>query len=1367
MNYPTLLSKLILTAALAALAVGAGADGKWRAAGTETLPARSALRAYGHVTATTTRYEADGKAPVSVTRFACQGREQAQTVVGKFLADLALSPEVKTVTLTIAGRRVPVTVTPAGAGFVGCVVGSEARVLSSGTAAALVAWGGSHRELLMGARRRAPYPAYLDRFDRYGWGCYGMGGFNDFHGWRSKSEANPTEDVDFMVEHGLRFEPWLDPANFDNSDGIIKNTESEWMFKRAAEGGLDVAFRLYGDAGGADWTQRRFPEYAEQPASFLMSGWHGPSEFWKAQPHLTWYDPDIQRYMAVKAQDMIKEYGDAPTAMGWMHPQGELAHDPWYDVHDDYSATAARSWREYLQQDGVSLAEARRMYKRAQPFANWSQVPIPEYATFAGLGGSFLDLGGQWHYRMENSSNQAPAATWYDLPEEQKYAGVAGQWWVGSLETDWQTLNMPGSDMIFKVFPATNLYASSWWRRELALTAAQAGQAKVYLYWFPISYRGIHTGERARYHGVWLNGEKVGEIGEWGALDVTGKLREGQNEIALHLLGSVWDGRVFLSTEAPAIYPYLGEDMNRLWVLWKGWHNDSKSAAWWDILDGMRQADPNRPIKFMAPIAMGADRWLKLATRWGGFGHFTGEGMWYFPWYKRYGWLYEVPGSSETAGPANSVADQFDSFRRTFLAGLNGHDPVFLAQTYTRNPDLRQWWLDHDPVLKRMGKADIYGPQVLIYRSTRQEGELSPQWQPYPELGLATREVQSPWNWDIGRGTLQTLGQSYLYLDDDGVTDGKMNGFPLIIDGGNEALPPAVGKALAAWVRAGGTYVTLPFTGRNTYESPDGWPVRALTGCEIGKLRKPGAGMVTIRANQTVFQALAGKTFPDAGRSVDFQGGNHDILGVELIPGADCEVLATFENGAPAMLKRQLGRGTVIALGTAFWRSSQDIMGIWWPQPIETDFIGALLNGVNFPKASCTTDDRLVWAQPYRTNNGLAYSTTVVSWHDDEAAEVTLALRLPREPERLVCYGVDGVNSLPFTWDDGVATAKLHMPAKEVKVVDAEVFGPESAVEHWWGYQQRMWHQLETPKVDFRPYREGKWLDPTVDLRFGAELTNEPQSGEAWAQPHSLPPLLAGEGETRPGADEAGWKPCSLGVLNFEGALPGQPVWVRRSFTVPAAWLTEGGQTLLLSSSWAGPHYLGSAQMYLNGKRLHDWTTRTYNEFDVSEALLPGENVVGFAFRGDAEYQGFSGNVWLYHRTRPLQSVELAGEWSGADDEEQPVTVTLPGQGKAKWPTRTILIPKEWEGKYQVRLYMIGARESVLGAWVNERLVRRHHHLLGTRADVDITNHLEFGEENTLTLAYGNESNGPDVRPETVPNWDLSVLRLDLYPAQE
>jgi len=1346
----------VLALGAAAVAAAAGdAAVPWEKVFSTRAPAAQQLRGYGRVGTEIIGYRSAGRRVWALT-FHCEGPQQASTLVGKFLADLGLSPRVKASAIAVAGLKVPIRATDGGV-FAACADGAVARVLCGGSEAAMAAFIESHPAMAARAVASAAYPMFLDRFDRWGWGCYGLDGFSGGD-WENhvKQPANddgprtPVEDLSWLAKNGFRFEPWLDLAILDNSDGLVKNTETDWKVRKARELGLAVSFRVYAVAGGCDWTARRFPEYMEQPASFLMSGWHGGNPFWKASPHLTWYDPDIHRYLAARTMDMMRPYAGVPNVTGWMHPHGELVHNAWYDLHDDYSPAARRNWRDTLRKQGLTLEELSRMYGRTtRPFHDWDQVTVPEYATFAGLGGEVLSLAGDWWHRGENPGGFNPDQAWWGKPLEQRYAGLREKWWQGEADTQaWGRIHAPGGfalcSLLFRNSPA----ATTWFRRSFELTPEQLAKAPVYLYWFPVSHDGIHSGPHARFHEVFLNGQKAGEIGSWGALDVTKRLVPGENQIALHLHGPMWDGRIFLSAEPPQVYPYLGKDRNRLWVLWRNWHADVKYLAWREILDGMRQVDPDRPIKFMAPIAMGEDRWLDLAARYGAFGHFTGEGMWFFPWYKRYGFLYDVPGSSEPGGPPNpqnAVADQFDCLRRTFLTGLNAHDPVFVAQWYTRHPALRAWWVAHNPVLKQMGRYDLDGPQVLLYRSSILTRGLV-GCKPHPRLGETTREIQSPWNWDIGLGTLQTIGQSYLYLDDGGLADGKMTGYRVMFDCSNESMSPAAVEQIAAWVRGGGTFVALPFSGRNTLDEADAWPIRTLTGCEVARLRPVGKGTVTVKKGQSVLKAFAGKTHLDKGRSVDWVGGNHNLYSVELKPGAHGEVLATYENGAAAIVKRTLGRGAVITLGTAFWRDSADRQGIWWPEPLETEFVADLLAGLGYPQAPCATDDRLVWPQPYRSNNGLDLVAVLVSWHDDKDVECTLRLRLPRKPAALVSYGVDGIQPLPFEWANGEAVARVRMPAKEVKVVRATgCVAPFDAASHWWTYQQRMWHELAKPAIDFTPYTRGKWADPTLDLSPDARLTSAAPPDAAW---------------TKPGFDDAAWTPCRLGILRFEGPNVGKPLWVRKRFEVPGAWAARGGKTYLVSAAWSGRHYLGAVRLTLNGVLLHDAPGGSYNEFDVTKLLADGENVVGFEFKGGQPVQGFAGNVYLYHRAAPEKSVSLAGVWDATDAAGRPTTLTLPGTGSVNRPTSRVLIPKEWEGRYQVRLTLEGRRESILGAHVNGRLMRRHHHGLGERCDIDITGALRFGTENTLILA-------PQGEPQAgrTSEWNIRILLLDLFPA--
>ena len=1350
---------MMRTLAVGSLLVGAAglSQAAWYAEDISTVPAGQQLRAFGRVATTFTQWHGPNGARVGVMRFRCANSTCAKTVVGKFLADLRLSHGT---TRTHCGE-IPAVATPAGV-FAGCVNGPEARIVFAGPAQALTGFANAHPDAVAGAVAEASYPIYLDRFDRYGWGCYGMGGFNNYHDWMTRVDGkrtfkDPTEDVAFMIEHGFRFEPWLDPVSFDTSDGLQKNSECEWMIKILTEAGMPFSFRVYGAAGGANWTARRFPEYIEQPAAFLMSGWHGPSLYHKAKPHLTWFDSDIHRYMAVKTMDMMKPYATHPLNMGWMHPHGELEHDPWYDRHDDYSPTAQANWRAYLQAQHLTLADVSRMYGRAaQPFAAWEQVPIPEFATFAGLNGRILSLQGTWWWRRARETTKK---------EDTAFPGLAEKWYTQQLDPDlWQATQLCGGDHLFDVLPKDlGWFATTWFRRTFTLTPAQlsAGSAvpaesaepaepRIYLYFFPMNHGVVHTGEHGRYHSVFINGEKAGEIGMWGAINVTDYLRVGSNEIAVQLFGHVWNGRMFLSTEPPAAYPYLGRDRNRLFVLWQDWHIEAKYRGWVDILDGMRQVDPERPIKYMAPIKFRAERWLKLARDWGGFGHFTGEGVWYFPWYKRYGFLYDLPASSEPGSPYGNVDSMFNGFRRTFLAGLNAHDPVFLAQTYTRPPEMRQWWLDHKPVLQRMGRYDIStdtAPQVLLYRSTHGTIRLfSPA--PYPEVGDSAHKIQNGWDWDLGRGTLQTLGHSYLYLDDGGLADGKMVGCPLMIDSGNEVMPEESVDAIRDWVEAGGTFVTLPFSGRSSVLEPDSWPITRLTGCKIAARRSPGNGTVRIGRNQTLLRGMAGKSFPDQGVSMNYIGTNEDKLAVELEPGDDCEVIAVFENDKPAIVRRRLGAGQVIVLGTAFWRRCEDRMGIWWPEPLETAFLADLFNGLGFPHAVCTTDDRLIWAQPYRSNNGLDAVTCLVNWHEDKDVTVTVTLRTPHKPARIVSHGVDGVKELPFDWADspggrarahGIATVRLHMPAREVKVLDAAAHSPRAAVEHWWQYQQRMWHELKEPSVDFTPYRTGKWLDPTLDLRQGgAELTT-----------------------TNPATGKATWTPCPVSILNFWGAQPNQPAWLRKRFRVPEDWTARGGTITLVSGAWAGPHYQGSARLHLNGDVLHDFPGGNYQDFDVTRRLRDGENELLLEFKGDREYQGVAGNLYLHHAPPPKRRLPLTGTWDAEDADGTPVLITLPGEAKAWAPTRTMHIPAEWAGKYSIRLATEGGPHDTAGAIVNGRLSRRHHHWFGNRCDIDITRFLRFGADNRIELfhAYGSGRREPK-RP---PHWHLRTIELRLY----
>lgn len=1221
---------------------------EWRVASRQEAGETPDLRGFGRCTVTR-ETQTDGARTVDVVRFAATSAANAETVAGKFLHDLGQGTDV------VAANGL---FTVPGGAFAVSRHGTETRLYAASDAAALADFFAAHPEMADGRVAQAACPEWMKLF---AWGTYGMGGLEEFHDWMHRAGAergeqlDPREDFDFLAQMGgMFFDNWLELEEMDDSDGIAAANGVHWKAKYAEDRGIPYAYRLYMPCNGYNWVNRRFADHMEQPAPWMLNGWLRYET--SHQPHISWYDADIWGYMARQTRDLMKAF-KTPAVRGWMHPAGELVHQPWYDMHGDYSPAAKADWIAWLKKAGVTLAEASEMYSRgADAFVSWDQVEPPEFATFAGLPGLVYDLAGTWF----SSSNR----------------------------TDWTALAMPGNLDYLSYYEGQKdrWTTPRYMRRFFDWDPAVADGRKVYLYFFPMSR--VNT-----RHEVTLNGEKVADIGTWCALDVTSLLQPGANTLELLMRGYVWNGRIFLSTQEPAVYPNLGAARNRMFALWNDWRRDAKLRRCEDVFDAMRQADPDAPIKFMAPLGFGTPITDSLLSEWGGYAHFTGEGVWYFPWYKRYGRLWGYQGTSELGGPYQTVELARRAALRVFLAGLDLHQPVFLTQTYSRNPDVRAWWLAHRDLLRRVGTYEIDGPQILLYRRSLLSGDHFPA--PEPLVGAKGDPVNTPWDWDIGRGALQSFGQSMLYIDDDGIAAGKMRGHRVMVDCGNEIHDPARLAEIAAWVAEGGTFIAFPFTGRSTATEGDAWPIAELAGARAVRLR-PLGGTVTWK----------GRAYPDAGRSIDSEGNDQNRYSVELEPtDAATSVVATYENGAAAITVRQLGKGKVVWLGSAFGRDSRDIMGIWWPGAGETAFWRELLADLGAEAAVCETDDPLVWAQPYRSKDGLDAVTVLCNFNTNGVQTARVTLRVPRRPAALTAWSERGREALPFDYADGVCTFAAKLAAQEVMVVNARVYEPADAVAYWWRENQLAWRALKAPTRDFSKYETGVWKDPTQDLKTG------------WTF--------------------ADGRPCVADVLQFWGLPDGAPATITKTFDLADPKWLQRGRTRLVCGSWAGPNCLSPAKITLNGVVLREGMTQHDRlQEDVTHLLKPTGNRLELSFEPPADghrFTGLTGALYLFHR-------DFADE-----------SFALP----AGLPTK-LYVPREWEGRYRIFIHMeakSGEKVRVpLGVTAaNGRYMRRHHHRFGNVTDIDITSLLRFGEENELRPLSGD--------------LDFSKIdvRLDLY----
>ena len=718
-----------------------------------------------------------------------------------------------------------------------------------------------------------------------------------------------------------------------------------------------------------------------------------------------------------------------------------------------------------------------------------------------------------------------------------------------------------------------------------------------------------------------------------------------------------------------------------------------------------------------------------------------------------------------------------------FLAGIDMHKPVFITQTYSRNPDVRKWWLSHKSLFARMGTYDIdlAQPQVLIYRRTELNDDGFPA--PFPAVDATVGEIRSPWNYDMGRGSLQSIGQSFLYIDDDGLEDGKMDGFKVMIDCGNEIIPEEEVARIKAWVEKGGVFVAYPFTGRNTPLKADAWPMAKLTGSRIKAnetIVRPGkVPKVTFPEGSRFFPSFAGQTIHGAKRRI------HQLdFALETVSD-DAKPILFWDDGRIAATARRVGKGLVVHLGSMFWRGSEDVKGMWNPQDeVERTFLRDLLAAVGHSPALVETDDRLVLAQPYRSHDGLNFVAVLCNFNEEGEAvsraetprrrETIVRLRCGRKPRRIVGYAGEGIlftsslcasrhslrsawslphgsrpparggyaslRELPFDWNEAesVATVKVALPPQEVAILNAECYDIDDALAHWWKNSAEQWHEIKKPTRDFSKYTKGEWKDPTQDLK------------EGWNVSNPVNPV----------------KDIPLDCLQFWGWPEGKGATCRKTFDLEdTEWLKDGGVVRLVVGAWVGPNFLTPATIRLNGTALVEKSVKTYLDFDVTSVLKERGNALEIEFldapEGD-KFTGMNGSIYLYHREKPIVSVDLfstgltglTGLETNLVHHVNPVITTLGGKDSV-----SIFVPAEWQGKYRVRLYMEGEKNVPKGVRIHDRFMRKHHHNFGNITDIDITDLLRFGEDNRIDIG----ANSPGEQPDKTSVKPLSVLRLDLY----
>ena len=429
------------------------------------------------------------------------------------------------------------------------------------------------------------------------------------------------------------------------------------------------------------------------------------------------------------------------------------------------------------------------------------KVPVPE--DFLGDGPK-LDLAGTW--LMHPDRERAGAAA------------LADGWTKGDSHD-----------------PLILLYANS----------AHGGHGQAFSFWMKRTftvpkgtkdrYRYFHTAV-AGYHGqrtgrpdVWVNGVKCESVASecaWShCADVGAALREGENEILLDTHGYNLPGYAFLNATPLRPYPLMTEAENARYYEAIAFCAELRVKKIEGDLRAIRSVDPNRPLKLMATHSF-YDLTLGLCRRYGAYQHDTGgAGAFWAPmeggYYSR---AHRLPYSCEQGGPPKDVA----ALRRSLTYYLNyGNDAVDLVfgvahYAHAEDPAIRGWFEENAGLIRAIGKLRAPDPDIAVLRSTRML-----------RLGL-----NDPWNWDIGRGNIQSSGRTCSYIETCDLTDPAIRDrFKVIADDATLVMEDDEVAGIRAFVERGGTFVAQHHTGRHGPAKADSWPLLKAFGLDPSDTR--------------------------------------------------------------------------------------------------------------------------------------------------------------------------------------------------------------------------------------------------------------------------------------------------------------------------------------------------------------------------------------------------------------------------------------------------------------------------------------------------------------------------------------------------
>lgn len=872
-----------------------------------------------------------------------------------------------------------------------------------------------------------PHPISLDFFDLRSVSLYyhSLNSLNQEKGLKRYDPEVLSRAAAFWKRFGFgvsTFEPYFGLDEL--ADGAAHFYPLRHTVTRAKADGAVVMAHL-GQHLAPWWMRNRFPDDIVQWDPNVISSWNPLPAM--AGTHLSQFAaPEAyayaRRFTAGALQALQQEAGEnlgCVRVAGGGHPGDEIGVHQLSTEFMDYDEAGQEAFRNWLRQSRkLSLAElGRRWFDDAGHFRAWSEVRIPShFEFFGGFGDDGFDLRSGWHWRPDGA--RAEAEGW-GMPAYQP----GEEWTAVDLAPSAKQLFLFGSerDAVLREGKST----AAWFRKEFDASEWLDAHARE-----PVYLVAHVNDEHTKPVEVFFNEAYLGFIRpkavRFGpiAFDATKLVRPGRNVLCLKVQSGAIRGPVFLTTEEPKRYPYLGRTGNARWVDLRDWTSEKLVLGWLREARFGREALPDTPLMFTPGAWRGfSDQFLGLKREVGIASiHNTGSEVSFLPWWAGLGSVWGAHMSSEESHTV-SAPGLLDRELAWMLLNAQGHHNYYWdAIDCMRIEQQTGWFSRNRRLLELFGKAAWRQPAIAVYRSAATD-RLFPYAVGMDDL-------------DAGLQVLPAAHFGNVYVTEAEWKAGLVKDYPVVLDAGSSVMDEEVLAAIEHYVRNGGTFVAWHLTGRHAPLDPDTWRMMKLAGLEVVEERE--GETLTIEPRHPLLRQSGGLTIEGSG--VAFDAGQ--------IPPE--HVLARWKDGALAAAVHPLGRGCVISLGSRAF--------------LQTAIIGDLLSGLGIEKDADVASDE-VWLRRFVTKNGLQEWVMAYNAGRGPVQRQTLRFAFPQRPGRVLDM-VTG-QSVNFDFRDGeVQVPGFGLEPNQLGIFAVNRGNVLEAVDHWFALKR---HYESRPAPASRP----------------------------------------------------------------------------------------------------------------------------------------------------------------------------------------------------------------------------------------------------------------------------------------------------------